>query len=164
MARLDITIGQIKAFGASRPVVFGALACALIGAMAGLAMQTGPQDGAFQPAMEPARAMSEAAPEPIAYPSGDLPDYVVGTDFLKATQSPPITYVADEPPLLPAPPQLPPHASARPGPVAPPPMTEGSRWASEHGDILDVSLPEDRAAAMDALMLADVAATGMTSR
>ncbi|MDR7231849.1 hypothetical protein J2X45_002952 [Caulobacter sp. BE264] len=162
MERLDLLLGHLKAFATTRPMAYGAPVCAVVGALAGLAMQTGPQDGPYQPDMEPARSTPQAMAEPISYPSGTLPDYVVGTDFLKATQPPPAVYASYEPPPLPPPPELPPYAPARP---APPLVAEGARWASEHGDILNVSLPEDHPSApADNLMLADAAATGMTSR
>ncbi|ATC31555.1 hypothetical protein CA606_03855 [Caulobacter vibrioides] len=164
MQRLNLLLNHVKAFGATRPVALGVPVCALVGALAGLAMQTGLQDTPFQPDMEPARTSAEATAEPIAYPPGDLPDYVVGTDFLTAMQSPPVAYVNDEPPPLPPPPELPPYVPARHGLADRPPASEGARWPSERGDILDKSLPEDRRGPPDALMLADVAATGMTSR
>jgi len=164
MERLDLILGHLKAFATTRPVAYGAPACAIIGALAGLAMQTGPQDGPYQPDMEPVQSVAQATVEPISYPSGALPDYVVGTDFLKATQAPQAAYAAYEPPPLPAPPELPAYAPARPVGADAPARTEGARWASEHGDILDVSLPEERRALADAVMIADASATGMTSR
>lgn len=164
MERLYRVLNHLKAFAATKPVAFGAPACALVGALAGLTMQTGPQDGPFQPQIEPARTMAEATVEPIVHPSGSLPDYVVGTDFLKATQPPPVTYASYEPPSLQPPPEPPAYIPARHGPVDMPATTEGGRWASERGDILDISLPEDRRDSTDTMMLADAAATGMTSR
>lgn len=164
MERLNLLLASLKDFGETKPVAFGAPTCAFIGALAGLAMQTGPQDGPFQPQMEPARAMMEATVEPIVYPSGNLPDYVVGTDFLKATQPPTAIYASYEPPPVPPPPELPAYIPARHGPADMPTASDGGRWASERGDILDISLPEDRPRASDAMMLADAAATGMTSR
>jgi len=162
MERLDLLLVHLKAFATTRPIAYGAPVCAVVGALAGLAMQTGPQDGPYQPDMEPARSAHQAMAEPISYPSGDLPDYVVGTDFLEATQPTPTVYVSYEPPPLPPPPELPPYAPARQ--AAAPPTAESARWASERGDILDTSLPEDRRAVADNLMLADAAATGMTTR
>jgi hypothetical protein len=164
MQRLNFVLNHLKAFGATKPIAFGAPACAIVGALAGLAMQTGPQDGPFQPQMEPTRTRAQPTAEPIVYPSGDLPDYVVGTDFLKATQAPPVTYASYEPPPLPPPPELPAYVPARHVAADAPVADEGARWASERGDILDRSLPEDRRSPPDALVLADAAATGMTSR
>lgn len=164
MQRLRHVLNHMKAFGATKPITLGAPICALVGALAGLAMQTGAEASLFQPQMEPARARAEVAAEPIVYPSGALPDHVVGTDFLQATQPPPVAYASYEPPPLPPPPELPAYVPARHAPVDRPAATEGARWASERGDILDRSLPEDRGGPPDTLMLADVAATGMTSR
>lgn len=164
MHRLNLLLNHMKAFGATRPVALGVPLCAIVGALAGLAMQTGLQDAPFQPDMEPVRTRAEANAEPIAYPSGDLPDYVVGTDFLKAMQSPPVAYENYEPQALPPPPELPPYVPARHGLADRPAAPEATRWPSERGDILDRSLPEDRRAPPDALMLADVAATGAKSR
>lgn len=165
MQRLNLMIAPLTAFGATRPVAFGAPVCAFLGALAGLAMQTGPQDGPFQPDMEPTQTRVVSTAEPIVYPSGDLPDYVVGTDFLKATQAPPVTYADYEPPPLPPPPELPAYVPARHVAADASAKSETARWASERGDILNVSLPEDHPSApADNLMLADAAATGMTSR
>lgn len=164
MERLDRVLTPLKTFGSTRPVAFGAPVCALVGALAGLLLQTGPQDGPFQPDMQPAAPRVEATAEPIVYPSEHLPDYVVGTDFLKSTQPTTVAYVTDEPPPLPEPPEVPAYTSARQNPPNPSVALEGARWASERGDILDRSLPEDHLHQPDALMLADAAATGMTSR
>lgn len=146
MDRIEHWLEQLKAFALTRPVAYGAPACALVGALAGLAMQTGAQDAPYSQEMEPARASYEATAEPIAWPAGKVPDYVVGTDFLKATQPPPpIRYASWEPAYEPPPmPDVPPYVPAQHGPASPPPDADGPHWASERGDILDVSLPEDR--------------------
>jgi hypothetical protein len=164
--RLEQIIGHLKAFTLTRPVAFGAPACAVIGALAGLAMQTGAQDRGYTPEMEAAQYAQQETAEPISWPSGKVPDYVVGTDFLQATQPPPpIQYAAYEP--SPAP-ELPPYVPAQHGPATPPPSADAPNWASERGDILDVSLPEDRkpqaASTPTPLVMADAAATGMTTR
>jgi len=165
MDRLEHLLESLKAFALTRPIAYGAPACAAIGVIAGLAMQTGPQEG-YTPEMSPASTSAEATVEPIAWPAGKVPDYVVGTDFLKATQPPPIQMAAYEEPSYEAPPMpdIPPYRAGVHGPATPPPDPDGPHWASERGDILDVSLPEDRAPQPVPTVLADAAATGMTTR
>ena len=164
--RLEQIIGHLKAFTLTRPVAFGAPACAVLGALAGLAMQTGAQDGSYTSEMEAAPYARQEQVEPLSWPAGKVPDYVVGTDFLQATQPPPaVQYAGYEPP---PPPELPPYAPAQHGPATPPLPADAPNWASERGDILDVSLPEDRqpqaSQAPTPLVMADAAATGMTTR
>jgi len=163
--RLEQILRNLKAFALTRPVAYGAPACAFAGVLAGLAMQTGPQDVAYTPEMETAQYAQQDTAEPISWPSGKVPDYVVGTDFLKATQPPPpIQYAEYEPPPMP---DLPPYVPAEHGPATPPPPADAPHWASQRGDILDVSLPEDRKPQPAPLVMADAAdaaATGMTTR
>lgn len=141
MERLDEILTRLKAFAITRPVAYGAPACAMIGVLAGLAMRPGPQVEPYNAEMEPTRAVQQAYAEPIVWPTGKVPDYVIGVDFLKATQAPPpVEYATYEPP---PPPEIPPYVPAEHGPAAPPPAVEDPHWASERGDILDVSLPED---------------------
>lgn len=142
MERLDQLLDRLKAFAATRPVAYGAPACAVAGVLAGLVLQTGPQDGPYVPEMERVDRPAMAEAEPIAWPTGKVPDYVIGSDALKAARTPPpsLQYVDYEPPPAP---ELPPHVPAEHGPATPPPSPEETRWASSGGDILDVSLPED---------------------
>jgi hypothetical protein len=165
--RLEQILGHLKAFALTRPVMYGAPAVAMVGVLAGLAMRTGPLDGPYTPEMEMAGGSSyQAEAEPISWPAGKVPDYVVGTDFLQATQPQPIqvaTYqeASYEPPPMP---DVPPYVPAQHGPATPPPSPDGPHWASERGDILDVSLPEDRPQRAIPAVMADAAATGMTTR
>lgn len=166
--RLEQIIGHLKAFSLTRPVAIGAPACALLGVMAGLAMQTGPQDRDYTPEMEPVRYVQQDEAEPLSWPAGKVPDYVIGTDFLQATQPPPpaqVQYADYEPPPAP---ELPPYVPARHDQTEPPSPGGPPNWASERGDILDVSLPEDHAPRSSEtptpLVMADAAATGMTTR
>ncbi|HJV41727.1 hypothetical protein [Caulobacter sp.] len=161
MERLDQIVGRLKAFALTRPVSYGAPVCALVGVLAGLAMKTGPQEGPYEPEMDSVQTRYEAAAEPIAWPAGKVPDYVIGVDFLKTTQAPPVEYAVYEPP---PPPDLPPYVPAEHGPATPPPQADAPHWASERGDILDVSLPEDQPRQAAPTVLADAAATGMTTR
>lgn len=168
--RLEQILGQLKAFALTRPVAYGAPACAMIGLVAGLAMKTGPLDPGYMPEMEPARGVYEATAEPTVWPAGKTPDYVVGTDFLKMTQSPPVQMVSYDEPAYAPPPEMdvPPYVPARHGPATPPPPSDAQHFASERGDILDVSLPEDRRPQQPIPTVladaADAAATGMTTR
>jgi len=118
----------------------------------GLVFRVGPQIP-DRPTMEPTSFASvEDTANPISWPSGKVPDYVVGTDFIAATRQPdPI--VADTGYYEPAsyretayhePPPAPPVA-AEPPPVviAANAARPEPRWASTRGDILDLRLPED---------------------
>lgn len=163
---LEHILGRLKAFALTRPVALGAPACAVLGALAGLAMQTGDQHLGYTPEMEPAQYARQDYAEPISWPAGKIPDYVVGTDFLRSTQPPPpIQYADYEPPPAP---ELPPYVPAQHGPATSPPPADAPNWASERGDILDISLPEDRkpqtVSASTPPMMVDAAATGMTTR
>ena len=165
MDRLAPLLERLTAFAVTRPVAYGAPACAIVGALAGLALRTGPQDGPYQPEMEPVRVAYEAVAEPVSWPTGKVPDYVVGTDFLQMTQPAPIQYASSAPSYEPPPmPEIPPYVPASHGPATPPPDPDRPRWASERGDILDVSLPEDQSPEPTPTALADAAATGMTTR
>ncbi|PZR34557.1 hypothetical protein [Caulobacter segnis] len=142
MERLDAILDRLKAFVTTRPVAYGAPSVAIAGVLAGLVLQTGPQDGPYVPEMERVERPVLAEAEPIAWPSGKVPNYVIGTDALRPPPAPiPVVQYADyEPPPAP---ELPPYVPADHGPADPPPAPDESRWASAQGDILNVSLPED---------------------
>jgi hypothetical protein len=140
MERLEPILGRLKAFALTRPVAYGAPACAIAGLFAGLVLQTGPQDGPYVPEMERVERPLMAEAEPINWPTGEVPDYVIGTDALRATRTPPPTYAAYEPPPAFEPPSQ--YVLTDYRAEATPPADE-TRWASNRGDILDVSLPED---------------------
>lgn len=167
--RLEHILGHLKAFALSRPVLYGAPAAAFAGVLAGFAMQTGAQEAGYMSQMETVQYALQDDVQPVSWPTGKVPDYVVGTDFLKATQPPPPVVYADyEPPPAP---DLPPFVPAEHGPATPPPPADAPRWASERGDILDVSLPVDAGRPAQAYTTslamvdaADAAATGMTTR
>lgn len=162
--RLEHLLASLKGFALTRPVAYGAPAVAMVGLLAGLAMKTGPQDAPYTPEMEPVRMAYEATAEPTSWPAGKVPDYVIGTDFLKETQAPPVEMVAYQSDYEPPPPMdVPPYVPAQHGPATPPPPADAPHWASDRGDILDVSLP-DQAQQSAPTVLADAAATGMTTR
>lgn len=139
---MERLLDRLKAFALTRPVAYGAPAFAFAGLLAGIFMQMGPQDGPYVPEMERVERPVLAEAEPIAWPTGKVPDYVIGTDALKVARTPPpaLQYADYEPPPAP---DLPPYVPAEHGPATPPPRPEETRWASSRGDILDVSLPED---------------------
>jgi hypothetical protein len=135
-----------KTFAQTRPVLYGAPTAAVLGVVLGLVFRVGPQV-AETPTMEPFSSASiEDTANPISWPSGKVPDYVVGTDFLAATRVPDPVYVADtgyyEPVAYREPPP-PPVAEPAPVVIAARSAQDEPRWASTRGDILDTRLPED---------------------
>jgi hypothetical protein len=144
---MELSWTTLKTFAQTRPVMYGAPSAAVLGVVLGLVFRVGPQL-AEPSTMEPSSlASTEETANPISWPSGKVPDYVVGTDFLAATRQP-TPIVADTGYYEPASYREPP-----PAPVAePPPIViaanaarEEPRWASTRGDILDLRLPEDPA-------------------
>lgn len=163
--RLEHLLAKLKTFALTRPVAYGVPACAAVGVLAGLVMRPGAQEANYAQDMQPVRTAYEATVEPISWPAGKTPDYVVGTDFLEAQKPPPVQMVAYEPSYEPPPaPEVPAYVPGEHGPAAPPPPSDAPHWASDRGDILDVSLPEDRQPKPIPTVLADAAATGMTTR
>jgi hypothetical protein len=163
--RLEQFLRTLKAFAVTRPVAYGAPACAVVGLLAGLAMRPGPQLEPYNPEMEPTRVAQQDYAEPIAWPAGKVPDYVIGTDFLAATRPPLVQMVSYEPDYEPPPaPDVPAYVPGEHGLAAPPPPADAQHWASQRGDILDVSLPEDRPQQVVPTVLADAAEVGMTTR
>jgi hypothetical protein len=136
-----------------RTPLIGALVALMVGVTGGLALRTGSQ---VAPGVEsyaaPDRQYAQA--DPIAWPSGRVPDYVIGTDFLQAQRmdQPPVVVASYEvPEYLPAAWHDPEPSVPVPVPVPPPRPVETERaWASTGGDILDVRLPEDHPAAPEA--------------
>jgi hypothetical protein len=136
-----------------RTALIGAAVALTIGLAGGLILKTGSQTAP--------EAYSDFAPqtrleqvEQIAWPTGKLPDYVVGTDFLKAQQP-------YQPPVVLASYEVPDYTPARweePTPAPAPAMVqkvamvepEERSWPSTGGDILDIRLPEDAPRAPEA--------------
>lgn len=145
----------LKTFAQSRPVLYGVPTAAFLGIVLGMAFRVGPQVDTSTTTEPFSRASVEDNAVPIAWPSGKVPDYVVGTDFLAETRRPEPIYVAQTDYVgeseyyaaaakpLPAPPV------AEPAPVVIAARAAGdeTRWASARGDILDLTLPEDAVAA-----------------
>jgi hypothetical protein len=134
-----------------RTALIGAAVALTIGLAGGLILKTGSQT-----ASETDYAYIPQTPyegvEQIAWPTGKLPDYVVGTDFLKAQQP-------DQPPVVVASYAVPEYTPATweeptPAPVAiqQVAMTDPAdrAWPSTRGDILDTRLPEDAPRAPEA--------------
>lgn len=150
---MDLT--PLKTFATSRPVMYGAPAALALGMALGLTFQVGSQTEPSAYVEPPSRAYVAEDANPIAWPSGKVPDYVIGTDFL-AQAAPrhdlPAIYAADDYVAQSIPVSTPSAtAASEPEPVvvaardAYPerPAREETRWASTGGDILDVRLPED---------------------
>jgi hypothetical protein len=130
-----------------RAALVGAAVALAVGLTGGLALRTGAQTA---PQIETLFASGPAYDQvqPVAWPSGKVPDYVVGTDFLPDQQAgqPPVVVASYEiPEYVPAAwtepaPKPAAHAEAPPvRPVEP----AGRTWPSTAGDILDIRLPED---------------------
>lgn len=128
-----------------RTPLIGGLIALGVGLGAGLVLRTGSQEG---PPVD-SYALSNSPyveAEPIAWPGGKIPDYVIGTDFLNAQRMDPPTVVAsyDVPEYVAPITEPEPKLQAQPArPVEP----SEPRWASTSGDILDIRLPEDPPAA-----------------
>lgn len=138
---MDISFTPLKTFAVTRPVLYGAPLAAVVGIVFGLLFRVGAQLEAPASSTPVNQAALEDTAVPIAWPSGRVPDYVVGTDFIAAAQPqrPTVAYYRDEEPFVMPPPM-----------DVPPPLVRVARsatvephWASTEGDILNVRLPED---------------------
>ncbi|KQY95078.1 hypothetical protein ASD21_06820 [Caulobacter sp. Root1455] len=124
-----------------RPALIGAAIALTIGLAGGLILKIGPQTA---PQTETAFAAesSYAQAEPIAWPRGKVPDYVIGTDFLRAQQyrEPPVVVASYEVPEYVPVTWTEPTPQARPVQLA---RADERTWPSTSGDILNTRLPED---------------------
>lgn len=127
-----------------RTALIGAAVALTVGLTGGLILKTGSQTApetemAFAPEAPSAQA------EPIAWPSGKVPDYVIGSDFLRSqAPDPPVVVASYEVPEYVPASWTEPTPQAQPVRVA---ETTERAWPSTGGDILDVRLPEDAPAA-----------------
>jgi len=131
-----------------RPALIGAAVALVIGLAGGLVLKIGPQSAQDTDAAYAGEAPYALA-EPIAWPSGKVPDYVVGTDFLSAQrpQQPPVIVASYEVP------EYIPTAWTEPAPEVRPvrlARVEERTWPSTSGDILNTRLPEDAPTPVDA--------------
>jgi hypothetical protein len=138
---MAIDLTPLKTFAASRPVAYGAPLAAVLGVVLGLVFQVGAQTEPYVESQPLNLAALEDTAQPIGWPSGKVPDYVIGTDFLaqirpRETYQP--HYEVEPPPVVYAAPEPAPTAM-----VAARPARDETRWASTRGDILDIRLPED---------------------
>jgi hypothetical protein len=143
---------ELRSLRPYRTPLIGALVALTVGVTGGLLLRTGSQIAPGLESYAP-RADPYAEAEPIAWPGGKVPDYVIGTDFLQAQQT-------DQPPVVVASYQVPeyvPPAWHEPEPPAPPqpaqpagPADAERAWPSTGGDILDIRLPEDHPVAPEA--------------
>ena len=134
-----------------RTPLVGALVALAIGVTGGLVLRTGPQVGPA-PESYPTRSSPYAQAEPVAWPSGRVPDYVVGTDFLQAQQAYQPVVVASEPIAEYVPP-----AEPEPAPESPPTRVVEVEpgGPSMQADILDPRPPEEPPAAPRAPVAVD---------
>jgi hypothetical protein len=125
-----------------RTALIGAAVAMTIGLAGGLVLKVGDQDAPLaETAFASEVAYSEA--QPIAWPSGKIPDYVLGTDFIRAQQP--------QPPVVVASYEVPEYVPA--AWTEPTPEPQSARlvqiddreraWPSTGGDILNTRLPED---------------------
>jgi len=127
-----------------RTALIGAAVALTAGLVGGLTLKVGAQTA---PQAETA-FMGETSwleAEPIAWPTGKVPDYVIGSDFLRAQQpDPPVVVASYEVPEYVPP--VEPTGWREPTPeVQPVRLTEARErsWPSVSGDILNTRLPED---------------------
>jgi len=128
-----------------RVALVGAAVALAVGLAGGLILRTGSQTA---PAIETAFASGPAydQAQPVAWPSGKVPDYVVGTDFLPAQQAgqPPVVVASYEIPEYVPTSWTGPTSPPEPAPQPAPPLETAERsWPSTSGDILNTRLPED---------------------
>ena len=155
---MDIDLTPLKTFATSRPVMYGAPAALALGMILGLMFQVGSQTEPSVYVQAASRAYVEEDANPVAWPSGKVPDHVIGTDFLAEARpraQAPAVYVeedyVEEDYVAQYVPASTPAAEAEPTPIviaARPayrerPVRQEARWASTDGDILDVRLPDD---------------------
>jgi hypothetical protein len=126
---------------AHRAALIGAAVALAIGTTGGLILRIGSQTAA--PVMTAfASGPVGAEAQPVAWPSGKVPDYVVGTDYVvpKTPPQPPVVVASYTVP------EYVPTAWTRPTPRAEPirvvEPTERT-WPSTGGDILNTRLPGD---------------------
>ncbi|MDB5456581.1 MAG: hypothetical protein JWP92_2166 [Caulobacter sp.] len=135
---------RLQDFFIRRPVLYGGPAAAALGAVLALSLRVGDQAAPYSEPMSARLDTQVAEAEPIAWPSGKVPDYVIGTDFLRrperwdapvevATAPMAEAYQPVDWRFEPEPP---------PRPAVDVPAAE-TRWPSSQGDIVNVSLPED---------------------
>lgn len=136
-----------------RTALIGAAVALTIGLAGGLALKTGSQTASEMDYAYVPQGPYEQV-EQIAWPTGKLPDYVVGTDFLAAQQP-------YQPPVAVASYEVPEYTPARweePTPTPAPAVVQHvamadhaeRSWPSTGGDILDIRLPEDAPRAPEA--------------
>jgi hypothetical protein len=127
-----------------RTALIGAAVALAIGLAGGLTMKVGAQAA---PETETAFVDQLSSPqaEQIAWPIGKVPDYVIGSDFLRAQQpEPPVVVASYEVPEYV--PTVEPTAWSGPAPEVQPVRVAETRersWPSVSGDILNTRLPED---------------------
>ena len=131
-----------------RAALIGAAVALAVGVVGGLALKIGSQTA---PAMESYATSSGQYDqvEPIAWPTGKVADYVIGTDFLRTRQpeQPPVVVASYEVPEYAPPPSTEPAPRVQPVRMA---QAEDRAWPSTHGDILDVRLPDEAPRAPEA--------------
>ncbi|MFT4252894.1 MAG: hypothetical protein QM608_10445, partial [Caulobacter sp.] len=146
----------------TRAAVVGLPLALTFGAVAGMAMQIGPQDAQPAAFLE-VHGSQYAEAAPMVWPAGKVPDYVIGQDFLRPPQdeTPVVLTSADLVGMGPEMGLIEP-ASYEPAdqdivsasgattaamdqPADPPEPADAprTRYASTGGDILDTRLPED---------------------
>jgi hypothetical protein len=133
-----------------RTALIGAAVALAVGLTGGLILKTGSQTA---PQTEAAFVSegSYAQAEPMAWPTGKVPDYVIGSDFLRAQrpEQPPVVVASYEVP------EYVPTSWTEPTPSTPEAQpirlvqADERNWPSTSGDILNTRLPEDAPSASE---------------
>jgi len=128
-----------------RAALTGAAVALAMGLAGGLVLRTGSQTAPETETIFTSGPV-DAPAQPIAWPGGEIPDYVIGSDFLPGRQP-------EQTPVVVATYELPEYVPAAWTEPEPPPPVEAEpvqreeapdrRWPSTAGDILDTRLPED---------------------
>jgi len=127
-----------------RAALIGAAVAVTVGLTGGLALRVGAQTAPVGET-EILGGIPDTQAEAIVWPSGKTPDYVIGSDFLRAQRpDPPVVVASYEVPEY-VPPDMPVasvESTPSDRPVRLAEAGEGS-WPSVSGDILNTRLPED---------------------
>jgi hypothetical protein len=128
-----------------RTALIGVAVAMTLGLTGGMILKMGPQTAPEMDAYVSGHGQDTDI-QPIAWPTGKVADYVIGTDFVLPKQGypPPVVVASYEvpeyAPMTSEPPSSEAEMPAQPVRYVP---SDDRAWPSTHGDILDTRLPED---------------------